>query len=272
MSVVVFRDDDAGYLSWLAAHPDGFVLNIARALSVADARLHHASCRTLPRAVDGALTHGYVKVCSIVPARARHVGHTQRSRPGPNVRSVRGVRTAPWILDAGGSTVAAASTGFDRWPPGPRRRGCSVRVVPTRRPWQPDRRWPPRRLCRGRSVVVAEVPPVRAAQPGRAVSPLRAVPPSRAAPGPARSGPGGGLRRAAADEHGRGEPAAVQHRFRWAEHGGRVRVRGPLRTPRRRRSGVPDRLGESQFLRVPAGSRDDTWRTWTARRAAGTVH
>jgi hypothetical protein len=64
VSVVVFRDDDAGYLSWLAAHPDGFVLNIARALSAADARLHHASCRTLPRAAAGALTHSYVKVCS----------------------------------------------------------------------------------------------------------------------------------------------------------------------------------------------------------------
>ncbi len=64
VSVVMFRDDDAGYLSWLAAHPDGFVLNIARALSVADARLHHASCRTLHRAAAGALTHSYVKVCS----------------------------------------------------------------------------------------------------------------------------------------------------------------------------------------------------------------
>ena len=30
MSAREFCDDDAGYLSWLAAHPDGYVINIAR--------------------------------------------------------------------------------------------------------------------------------------------------------------------------------------------------------------------------------------------------
>ena len=30
MSVREFRDDDAGYLDWLATHPDGYVINIAR--------------------------------------------------------------------------------------------------------------------------------------------------------------------------------------------------------------------------------------------------
>ncbi len=33
MSAREFRDDDAGYLAWLAAHPDGYVMNIARSLS-----------------------------------------------------------------------------------------------------------------------------------------------------------------------------------------------------------------------------------------------
>ncbi|MBN3511476.1 hypothetical protein JYB55_21840 [Mycolicibacterium septicum] len=35
-----FRDDDAGYLAWLAAHPHGYVVNITRNHSVSAARLH----------------------------------------------------------------------------------------------------------------------------------------------------------------------------------------------------------------------------------------
>ena len=34
-----FRDDDAGYLAWLAANPEGFVVNIARNYSVSTARV-----------------------------------------------------------------------------------------------------------------------------------------------------------------------------------------------------------------------------------------
>ena len=61
-----FRDDDAGYLSWLAAHPDGYVINIRRSYNAIDARVHHADCRTIsgqnPAGV--ALTGPYVKVCA----------------------------------------------------------------------------------------------------------------------------------------------------------------------------------------------------------------
>ncbi len=45
MSAREFRDDDAGYLAWLAAHPDGYVINIARSQSATEARVHHAGCR-----------------------------------------------------------------------------------------------------------------------------------------------------------------------------------------------------------------------------------
>jgi hypothetical protein len=66
MSAREFRDDDAGYLGWLAAHPDGHVINIARSQSATQARVHHAGCRTIggqnPRA--GAWTGPYVKVCA----------------------------------------------------------------------------------------------------------------------------------------------------------------------------------------------------------------
>jgi hypothetical protein len=61
-----FRDDDAGYLAWLAAHPDGYVINIARRYYLSTARVHHARCRTIsgqnPR--GGAWTGPYVKVCA----------------------------------------------------------------------------------------------------------------------------------------------------------------------------------------------------------------
>jgi|GEM_PF-833573 hypothetical protein len=61
-----YRDDDAGYLAWLAAHPDGYVINIARSYSATQARVHRAGCRT----ISGENPHGgpwtgpYVKVCA----------------------------------------------------------------------------------------------------------------------------------------------------------------------------------------------------------------
>ena len=61
-----FSDDDPGYLTWLAAHPDGYVINISRSRSATEARVHHAGCRTIsgqnPR--GGAWTGPYIKVCA----------------------------------------------------------------------------------------------------------------------------------------------------------------------------------------------------------------
>jgi hypothetical protein len=47
MSAREFRDDDAGYLAWLAAHADGSVINIARSQNATEARVQHAGCRTI---------------------------------------------------------------------------------------------------------------------------------------------------------------------------------------------------------------------------------
>jgi hypothetical protein len=58
-----FRGDDAGYLSWLATHPAGYVVNIAKNYSPADARMHRAGCSAL-RNQTGAQTDHYVKVCA----------------------------------------------------------------------------------------------------------------------------------------------------------------------------------------------------------------
>jgi hypothetical protein len=74
MSRREFRDDDAGYLAWVTAHPDGYVLNIARGHYAGDARMHHAGCRTIsgqnPR--GGAWTGPYVKIC------AEHLGELEQ--------------------------------------------------------------------------------------------------------------------------------------------------------------------------------------------------
>ena len=66
LGVGEFRDDDAGYVARLGAHPDGYVVNIARSYSATQARVHRAGCRT----ISGENPHGgpwtgpYVKVCA----------------------------------------------------------------------------------------------------------------------------------------------------------------------------------------------------------------
>ncbi|WP_205878802.1 hypothetical protein [Mycobacterium camsae] len=61
-----FRDDDAGYLAWLAAHPEGYVINIARSHNATQARMHHAGCQTISGQSPGGSTWTgpYVKVCA----------------------------------------------------------------------------------------------------------------------------------------------------------------------------------------------------------------
>lgn len=69
-----FRDDDAGYLDWLAAHPNGYVINAVRnysdfalreVTSAWMARVHCASCRTInSQHSRGETTGRYVKVCA----------------------------------------------------------------------------------------------------------------------------------------------------------------------------------------------------------------
>jgi hypothetical protein len=60
-----FVDDDAGYLDWLARHPDGFVINTGRTPSAAYVMLHRADCSTINgRPARGAtFTGDYSKVC-----------------------------------------------------------------------------------------------------------------------------------------------------------------------------------------------------------------
>lgn len=61
-----FRDDDAGYLAWLADHAEGYVINIARNHNVTQARLHLANCHTIrnQNSAGSTWTGPYVKVCA----------------------------------------------------------------------------------------------------------------------------------------------------------------------------------------------------------------
>jgi hypothetical protein len=62
-----FIDDDAGYLSWIGRHPDGYVLNCGRVPSQRYIVVHKASCHTVaPRRADDrrSWTISYRKVCS----------------------------------------------------------------------------------------------------------------------------------------------------------------------------------------------------------------
>lgn len=62
----IFRDDDEAYVAWLAAHQDGFVLNMARSPRPDYLILHRATCRTISGRPTrgGPWTGPYVKGCS----------------------------------------------------------------------------------------------------------------------------------------------------------------------------------------------------------------
>jgi hypothetical protein len=66
MSIQRFQDDDRGYLDWVAANPDGYVLDLRRDFDPSDAELHRASCRDIsgenPRREPW--TGPYIKLCS----------------------------------------------------------------------------------------------------------------------------------------------------------------------------------------------------------------
>lgn len=61
-----FLNDDAGYLAWLAAHDDGFVLNTYAHVAAGYLVLHRASCRTINRdlAAGKVWTVQYGKACA----------------------------------------------------------------------------------------------------------------------------------------------------------------------------------------------------------------
>jgi hypothetical protein len=64
--VIRFSDDDEGYLDWVSAHPEGFVLNVRRVPDPSYVVLHRASCGSISgKQARGAFTERkYRKVCA----------------------------------------------------------------------------------------------------------------------------------------------------------------------------------------------------------------
>lgn len=63
----VFVNDDAGYLNWLAAHQDGFVVNAYARPTARYLKLHRATCHTIngkPTRGDSWTTRGFAKICA----------------------------------------------------------------------------------------------------------------------------------------------------------------------------------------------------------------
>ena len=64
---IEFRDDDNGYLDWIAAHPHGFVLNVRTSTDPSYVILHRASCASissLKRAIGAYTARNYRKICA----------------------------------------------------------------------------------------------------------------------------------------------------------------------------------------------------------------
>jgi hypothetical protein len=64
--MVEFRDDEAGYLRWIAANPDGFVLNVRRTPDPNYVVLHRATCGSIstPRGPGAYTCRAYRKICA----------------------------------------------------------------------------------------------------------------------------------------------------------------------------------------------------------------
>lgn len=83
--VIGFRDNDRGYEAWLAAHPDGYVINIPRSHNAATARMHRARCWTISgsygKPVAGGWTRLYVKMCAESLAELNQWASEQVGKP-----------------------------------------------------------------------------------------------------------------------------------------------------------------------------------------------
>lgn len=132
LSLREFRNDDTGYRAWLAAYPDGYVINIGRSYNANTARLHHARCNTINGQSQhgGALTGQYVKVCGEhkealeqwasdhVPQPIRPCGSCHPARCAVRPASTKQPQQSPAApLPAGRSRVrrTADSTAVEAW-------------------------------------------------------------------------------------------------------------------------------------------------------------
>ncbi len=81
----VFVRDDAGYLDWVKANPDGFVLNTCERQESGYLVLHKASCGTIHSSKRANFTTGlYVKLCALDPTDLSNWARAEgRPQPSP---------------------------------------------------------------------------------------------------------------------------------------------------------------------------------------------
>jgi hypothetical protein len=103
--MIEFIDDDLGYLAWVAAHPDGYVLNVRRSPDPHYVVLHQANCTTISNEIraPGAFTaRSYRKICmsseGMVPMAAKREG---RSDGTPSKRCGHCLRQLTWFYSIG---------------------------------------------------------------------------------------------------------------------------------------------------------------------------
>ena len=83
--MIHFSDDDLGYLAWIAAHPDGFVLNVSCPPDPHRVVLHRANCTSIsndtqaPRAYTG---RNHRKICATSEAELKIAAKDEGLRDG----------------------------------------------------------------------------------------------------------------------------------------------------------------------------------------------
>ncbi len=81
-----FVNDDDGYLDWLAAHQDGFIVNAYVKPTADYLMLHHATCHTIsgkPARGDSWTTRGFTKICA---ASIRELADWARQETGGSLQ------------------------------------------------------------------------------------------------------------------------------------------------------------------------------------------
>ncbi len=63
-SFTIFQDDDDGFLDWVEAHPDGYIINADRNPKPSFLVLHNSPCRHIDGTQGVERTKNFVKVCS----------------------------------------------------------------------------------------------------------------------------------------------------------------------------------------------------------------
>jgi len=109
----VFVRDDAGYLEWVKANPNGFVLNTCESQESGYIVLHKASCGTIRTAKRSNYTSGtYVKLCALDPRDLSAWAHAEdRPQPAP----CQLCRPDPDAVAAVTDDPANRLRGFENW-------------------------------------------------------------------------------------------------------------------------------------------------------------